>query len=113
MTKFWRDSGLYSCAKCDQGEEQGALEVSHFYNVRKSGVRFDPLNVDPLHHDCHTGNSGWEYQKKGDYLQHMLRKLGPEGFEELRIRSEAHISLEEAKATLMQRLEDGTLCQAY
>lgn len=117
MRTWWKDTGTYFCARCAEPERDlEPLEVSHFYNVRKSGTRFDPLNVDPLHRHCHTGMLGesWEYQKHqgGRYNQHMLEKLGEPGYQELKAKAHHHTPLEEAKATLMQRLEDGTLCQA-
>lgn len=115
MRAWWRATGNYFCAKCREPEKYlEPLEVSHFHNVRKSGTRFDPLNVDPLHRHCHTGQMGesWEYQKHqgGAYHAYMLEKLGEPGFTALRARAHRHKSLEEAKAELVEAIRGGTLC---
>lgn len=119
MRVWWEANGTYVCAKCQKpGSETNPLEVSHFFNVRMSGTRFDPDNVDPLHRGCHTGsfgrrNTSWEYQKRegGAYWVYMIKKLGPELFNVLRIRAHKRMSLEMAKAELMHYLKEGTLCR--
>lgn len=109
MKLKWQAEGAYLCAKCGEPPRYlEPLQVSHFFNVRKSGTRFDPDNVDPLHRDCHTGYVGtsWEYQKHegGEYRDYMVRKLGEEGFTVLDIRAHQHVSLEAAKAAFVEKL---------
>lgn len=106
--------GAPLCVKCGEGErEADPIEVSHFFNVRKSGTRFEPDNVDPLHRYCHTGSVGtsWEYQKHegGEYREYMARKLGEDGLARLGALSSRHLPLEEAKARFVERLRGGTL----
>jgi hypothetical protein len=108
----WADEGR-GCAKCGGPfSAESPCDVSHFFNVRKSGVRFDPRNVDPLHSKCHTGwPDGWEYQKmpSGGYYEYMVRKLGKAGLEELGLASQRHVSLDDAKAALVAHIRGGTL----
>lgn len=103
------------CAKCGGlATQEKPLEVSHFFNVRKSGTRFVPANVDMLHSYCHTGQVGasWEYQKGGgrEYEIHMVCKLGEAAFWRLGNLSRRHVSLEEAKTVFVEKLRGGTLC---
>lgn len=109
--RWARESYPVNCAKCGElnMDPENPLEVSHFFNVRKSGTRFEFDNVDPLHRRCHTGHFGWEYQKTGIYLEHMVLKLGQERFNALKALSEQHMSLEEAKATFMEKLKGNRL----
>lgn len=101
--------GKYNCAKCGDEHPDQSLEVSHFFNVRKAGTRFDPDNVVPLHRNCHTGHFGWEYQKRGAYREYMVKLLGAASFAMLEARSIQHMSLEAAKAEFIERLAEGTL----
>lgn len=111
VVERWAADGA-ACAKCGlPAMPDNGFQVSHFLNVRKSSVRFEPDNVDPLHPLCHTGPGGWEYRKKTEYREHMARKLGEGGLERLERLASTHVSLEAAKATFLERLEEGTLWQ--
>lgn len=112
MMLRWEADGPVTCVKCGFASDVnglGPLQVSHFFNVRKTPVRFDPDNVDPLHLVCHTGAGGWEFKKKTEYRAYMLSKLGETSFAMLEIRSMQHMSLDVAKAEFIGRLRGGTL----
>lgn len=117
LFRVWcRENLPQVCAKCGRGATDAEpLEVSHFFNVRKSGVRYEPANVDMLHSYCHTGQVGesWEYKKglNQEYEVHMACKLGEAGFQRLQDLARSHVSLEEAKTEFIQRLREGTLCE--
>lgn len=111
---YWRANDQYLCAKCgDPPKYMDPLEVSHFFNVRYSGTRFDPENVCPLHRHCHTGDrtESWEYQKHegGAYRAWMQEHLGVELFVILEVRSRWQMSLEQAKVEFIEKLREGTL----
>lgn len=110
MKRKWQEAGAYLCAKCGGPDREGdPLEVSHFFNVRWSGTRFRPSNVDPLHRSCHTGNAGWEYQKAEGrgYHDYMLGKLGADGLRLLGTTAHTQMSLDAAKAKFIEKLEGG------
>jgi hypothetical protein len=108
----WADTEAV-CARCRLAELDwlGPFDVSHFFNVRWSGTRFDPANVDPLHRACHTGGDGWEYKKHqgAPYHTYMLKKLGQDRLRSLGERAHKQMSLEAAKAEFIEKLEGGTL----
>lgn len=107
-----RNHGSWICVRCkgDFSNRRRLLEASHFFNKDEcSSVRYDPRNVDPLCHQCHTGRDGWEYQKAGDYMVYMFKKLGHEGYGELRALAMTRMKTEDAKLQFIERLKGGTL----
>lgn len=97
-----RERAGWVCARCGVNFycRKGALETSHFFNVRYSGTRYDFDNCIALCHECHQGGVnriGYEHQKKTAYLEFMKARLGELAFEALRLRSQAHVKLSEAK----------------
>lgn len=107
-----RRRGSWYCVRCRRSfaSFQDLLGASHFFNKgRHANLRYDPRNLDPLCHVCHTGHDGWEFQKGGAYLTFMIQKLGVDGYERLRMDALVPIKLDEAKAIFIEKLENGTL----
>lgn len=107
-----RERGSWWCVRCRRKfiNMKDMIGASHFFNKgRHANLRYDPRNVDPLCHECHTGKDGWEYQKAGAYMTFMIQKLGVDGYEQLRMDALVPVKLDEAKAVFIEKLEGGTL----
>jgi hypothetical protein len=107
-----RRHGSWICVRCrrDFSNRRHLLGASHFFNKDEcTAVRYDTRNVDPLCHECHTGRDGWEYQKAGDYMMYMFKKLGHDGYGELRQLAMSRVKSEDARLQLVERMREGTL----
>jgi hypothetical protein len=107
-----RQHGSWICVRCrrDFSSRRHMLDASHFFNKDEcTAVRYDPRNVDPLCRECHTGKDGWEYQKAGDYMVYMFKKLGHDGYGELRSLAMSRMKSEDARLQLVHRMREGTL----
>jgi hypothetical protein len=112
MSREVRERGSWVCVRCRQSfaTRRHLLGTSHFFNKGTcAALRYDTRNLDPLCHECHTGRDGWEYQKAGDYLMYMMRKLGHEEYGQLVSDSLRRVKLDDAKATFLEKLKGGTL----
>ncbi len=94
----------------DFSNRRHLLGTSHFFNRDEcTAVRYDTRNADPLCHECHTGRDGWEYQKASDYMMYMIRKLGQQGYDDLRTLAMSRVKSEDARLSFVKRLKEGTL----
>ena len=91
FTQIQRFRFDYTCQKC--GRKYGKtrlynLGVSHYYGRSRESTRFDDNNVTLLcNFPCHRK---WEGEKRGDYTEYMINRLGQEGFEELTKRANSY-----------------------
>ena len=87
----------YTCQRCGKryvidGVKVGNLAnlgVSHYWSRRHEATRFDLDNVTLFcNFPCHTGENGWECEKKsGEYYNYMIKRLGQKGFDLLEFRA--------------------------
>jgi Bacteriophage Lambda NinG protein len=72
------------CVRC--GKKEGRLQNSHYWSRVHWATRFNLDNCDTLCWACHYGNEkGWEYDIQGEYQDYMIKKLGQQGYDRLKI----------------------------
>jgi len=90
-TRLIRFKYDYTCQAC--GRKYSAyntvklanLGVSHYFGRGKESTRFDDNNVTlACNLPCHRK---WETEKRGEYVEYMLERLGLEGLQELELKS--------------------------
>ena len=90
FTELVRKIYQHTCQKCGRVyipgvHNLGNLGVSHYFNRRKESTRFDLDNVTLLcNFPCHQE---WEKEKRGEYQEYMIKRLGQAGFDLLEYRS--------------------------
>lgn len=94
FTELVRKKFNFTCQRCGRVYTSGVdnlanLGVSHYWSRRREATRFDLDNVTLLcNFPCHTGEDGWEGEKKsGGYYDYMVKRLGQKGFELLEFRA--------------------------
>ena len=97
FTELVREVYAYTCQKCGKqyridGIIVGNLAnlgVSHYWSRKREATRFDLDNATLLcNFPCHTGEDGWEGEKKsGGYYDYMIKRLGQRDFDLLEYRA--------------------------
>lgn len=78
------------------------LDCSHFFERHHSGTRFDPLNCIALCRDHHTE---WERQKKYEYKEFMVNRIGAEAYAAMERRAWTYKNRGEAVQECMAALQ--------
>ncbi len=91
-TRLIRIKYDFTCQKCGRKyDEDGSLYnlgVSHYFSRKRESVRFDDKNTTLLCNlPCHRM---WETEKRGEYLEYMLERLGTKGMEKLELKSNTY-----------------------
>lgn len=78
------------CVKCNTQYDRDApyvnksLQCSHFWGRGNEMTRYDLENLDPLCFGCHMRV---ESNKQGWYRDYMIKKLGEQGYKDLRLKA--------------------------
>src|SRR3990167_7399675 len=83
-----RSSADWTCERCHTQYKKptNALHCSHYYSRRYLGTRWDFDNLMALCFGCHKL---WESDKQGEYQDVMLKRLGINGLQILRVKAYA------------------------
>jgi hypothetical protein len=96
-----RIKGNWTCVKCHRQYEpeidkdgiprQKIMTTSHYFGRGDMGGRYDDDNTDPVCIFCHQKieNNKRNTIEGFNYEEYMIQKLGPEGFERLRIKCDS------------------------
>ena len=96
FTEIMRKTQDFTCQRCGMKyvfdgvkvRHLGNLGVSHYFSRRKENTRFDMDNCDLLcNFPCHRL---WETEDRAEYTEFMIKKLGSDGFDLLRARSDTY-----------------------
>lgn len=83
----WRCKACGDKSKNYEHNRQG-LHCSHYYSRGRENTRFDFDNCISL---CTYHHNQWGHgDKRGDYTEHMINRLGQKGFAELAIRANSY-----------------------
>lgn len=104
FSDYIRTSADWRCYICRQDFscKTGQLHTSHYFSRKKLPVRFDPNNCIPLCFNCHFKV---ESQKQHEYRNIMVERLGEEGLENLRVKSEKVLKRADAILGVMSWIE--------
>ena len=91
FSKYIRLRASNHCEYCGAYKDFRQLQVSHFIGRRKRNVRYDPENACALDFSCHAYLQEHPYQ----HTEFFKKRLGSERFEELNIRAEMIVKLDE------------------
>lgn len=86
------------CVICHTSE---FLTCSHYHGCGNAATRFDPLNLDAMCLYCHMR---METEKKGEYKDYMIQKLGQEVFDKLEAKARTRVKQEDAIIEVMNFL---------
>jgi len=90
FSRYIRELANWQCAACgkDYSDNHQGLHCSHYFSRRKENTRFDTDNSIALciyHHNLWGHGDG-----RAEYTEFMIKKLGQEGFDLLRARSDLY-----------------------
>lgn len=103
FTELVRQIYNYTCQKCGRiyipdVHNLANLGVSHYFSRRKEATRFDLDNVTLLcNFPCHRL---WETENRAEYKEHMINRLGQEGFDLLEYRSHTYLKRDDKMVEL-------------
>lgn len=109
FTQLVRKIYAYTCQKCGRVYIPGVhdlrnLGVSHYWGRQRETTRFDLDNVTllcnfPCHHE-------WEGEKRGDYQEYMIKRLGQSAFDLLEYRAHQYQKRDDALVIMWLKLKE-------
>lgn len=108
FTKLVRRIHDHTCQKCGrvyipEVHDLKNLGTSHYFGRNRESTRFDLENVTLLcNFPCHRQ---WEGEKRGDYKDYMIKRLGQEGFDLLEYRANQYQKRDDALMILWLKEE--------
>lgn len=113
FSKIVRERDGWHCQRCGRNlkENTRTLHCSHFWPRGHYGTRYDLENCIALCYHCHYYE--WEKEKQGAYMDYMIKKLGQERYEALKLRSQRPIKKKDAILEFMGTLNKKPLTEEF
>jgi len=101
FSRYIRELANWKCAACgkDYSDNHQGLHCSHYFSRRKENTRFDLDNSIALciyHHNLWGHGDG-----RAEYTEFMIKKLGSEGFDLLRLRADLYFKRDDFLTALV------------
>lgn len=92
FSQYVRSKANWTCVYCRKvckvgNQNIGRLDASHYFSRRIENTRFDVDNVNALCSKCHRDLGGHTKDENQIYDLWMKKKLGEEGYKNLKIRA--------------------------